>query len=563
MADRNYNSIQATKRILALLRGDWRDVSVILIYATGVGLSSLVVPVAVKSLVNTVAFGTLLQPVVILTLIVGGVLFFSGIMRCFQLFVVEVIQRRLVTRLGLTLASRIPHIQREKFLSTVGPEYVLRFLEVFQVQKTLSVLLLDGIALFFQITIGLTLVSFYHPLFLAFALVLLIITVFIFSLLGWGAVQSSVKESDAKYDVATWLQDLASSATVFKSPAGELYAKKRANSLIEKYLRCRSTHFRIILRQVSASLLLQAVASSLLLGLGGWLVIKGQLTLGQLVAAELVFSIVLVSVARMGKHLESFYDLAAGVNKLDALLELPFEELTGSTIEHRQQPAQLRFEDLTIAPPGSIAPSLSKASLDIKPGSKIAIWGENGSGKSYITNIIFRLSDPTTGRVRLDEYNVTTIHPLELRNDVALIRDIEIFHGTIRDNITLGRSDIQEKEVNNALQLVGLADEVLSLPQGLETILRGTPAPLSRGMALRLMVARGILAKPRLLLLDGTLDLIDERSRKLMLSSILSDAFESTTVVFTHDETLMKLFPVTYKITDATFKLVSGDRVAS
>ena len=558
MVRKRYNTFEALKDIVALLRGDWKDIAVILIYALGVGLCSLVVPVAIKSLVNTVAFGTLLQPLIILTAIVAGVLLFAGIMRVLQLFTVEIIQRRLVTRLGLTLADRLSHIQREKFLELFGPDYVLRFLEVFQVQKVLSLLLLDGIAIFFQVLVGLTLVSFYHPLFLAFAILLLIFVILVFSLLGIGGVESSVKESDAKYEVASWLQDLASDATVFKSSAGEAYAKKRADALIARYLECRHKHFKIILPQVIAGLLIQTVASSLLLGLGGVLVIRGQLTLGQLVAAEIVFSIVLMSIARIGKHLESFYDLAAGVNKLDAILDLPSELQTGSTMEHKNGPAAFVIEDLTIHPTGQSAPSLDKASLSIAPGEKVVIWGENGSGKSYLTNIAYRLSEPSSGKIRIDKYAVSTVHPQELRNDVVLIRDIEIFHGTIRDNLSLGREDISEEEINHALMLVGLDEEISGLTLGLETILKGSPEPLSRGQGLRLMVARGLIAKPRLLLLDSTLDLIDERTRNIVLHSLLSAACECTVILLTHDVSILPEFPKAFKIENATFHQISG-----
>jgi putative ABC transport system ATP-binding protein len=556
MGSKKYSAIGAIQRVTELLRGDWRDVGVIIVYAVGVGLCSLVFPVAVKSLVNTVAFGTLMQPVIVLTALVGGVLVFAGTMRVFQLYAVELLQRRLITRLGLTLAARIPHIHLGRFSEKFGPEYVLRFFEVFQVQKALAVLLLDGVSLFFQVSLGLTLVSFYHPYFLAFALVLVCFVCFSYTLLGWGGVRTAVEESDAKYDVVTWLQDLASTATVFKSYAGESYAANRADQLISKYLSRRSTHFRIICRIVIVSLVLQAITSAALLGLGGWLVIEGRLTLGQLVAAELVFNVILMSVAKMGKNLEVFYDMSAGVAKLDAILDLPYEDLTGSMMGVREAPAQLRIEDVSLAPPGS-APTLVNASLDIKPGEKVAIWGGNGSGKSHLANIVYRLTEPEKGRVRLDEFNVSTIHPKELRDEITLIRNIEIFHGTIRDNLTVGRASVTDTHLRTALDLVGLSDEIYSLPLGIDTVLRGTAAPLSRGQALRLMVARGLLARPRLLILDGTIDQIDEQSRKRVLLSLLGNDCPFTTVVLTHEEDILSLFPKAYRIAGGTFAAVS------
>lgn len=529
--------------MLFLFRGEWHDIGVVIVYAVGVGLCSLAFPIAVKSLVNTVAFGTLIQPVIVLTLLVGGVLAFAGTMRVLQLISAEFIQRRLVTRLGLTLAGRIPHIHLERFHRQYGPEYVLRFLEVFQVQKALAVLLLDGVALFFQITLGFTLVAFYHPLFLAFSLLLLLAIAFILGALGLGGVRTSVDESEAKYEVASWLQDLASNATIFKSHGGETYATERADDLIRKYLQKRGSHFAVVMRQVVASLILQVVASSLLLGLGGWLVIKGQLSLGQLVAAELVFSIVLLGISKMGKHLEVFYDLAAGVNKIDAIMELPYELLSGSEVGPRSLPAQLRFEQVTAGSKGFAQPIFQDISFSIEPGEKVVVWGPNGSGKSFLANLIYRLSEPDAGIIRLDEFNVSTIHPADLRKQVTLIRDIEIFHGSIRDNLAVGRQNISEANIRRALQLTGLLEEIFALPEGLDTILRGIAAPLSRSQALRLMIARGLLQQNRLLVLDGTLDLIDETARHAVLASLLSQEIVVTVIVLTHEHDVLKSFP--------------------
>ncbi len=552
MADKakTYTAPEAIRQIISLLKGEWHDIAVVVIYAAGVGLCSLIFPTAVKSLVNTVAFGTLIQPVVVLTSVVGGVLLFAGLMRVFQLLAAEFIQRRLVARLGLTLASRIPHIHQEVFSKKYGPEYVLRFLEVFQVQKALAVLFLDGIALVFQITIGFTLVSFYHPLFLAFALCLLLIIVVILWLFGLNGVRTAVEESEAKYEVAAWLQDLAFNTTVFKSHGGERHAIARADELITTYLNRRGRHFLIVLRQVVASLLLQAFASSVLLGLGGWLVIKGQLSLGQLVAAELIFNIILMGVAKMGKHLEVFYDLAAGVHKLEAILDLPYENAGGARIDARSGPASIRFENVTTSPTHRGQSVLREASLTIAAGEKIAIWGANGAGKSYFANLLYRLTEPVDGLIRLDEFNLANIHAADLRRQVTLIRDVEIFHGSIRDNLSLGRKDISDTDIRKVIELVGLLDDVFSLPQGIDTVLRGTPEPLSRGQALGLMVARGLLQQARMLVFDGTLDLIDERARTQLLNSLLDHRIETTVVVLTHEQDILQLFPRKLKLGD-------------
>jgi putative ABC transport system ATP-binding protein len=541
--------LQIAMRVFRLLRGEWRDVGVIFVYALGVGLCSLAIPVGIQALVNSVALGVLLQPLVVITSLVGGVLLFSGVLRILQLYVVEILQRRLLVRLSLMLAQRLPHVEFELFRSKYGPEYVLRFMEVFTAQKIVAALLLDGMAVFFQVAVGLVLVSFYHPFFLAFAVLLTLALAILVLPLGVGGVRSGIRASDAKYEVMTWLQDLARAPLLFKSNRGDSLALERADSLINDYLFWRSRHFSVLLRQIVTSIGLQVVASTLLLGLGGWLVIKQQLTLGQLVAAELIVSVVLVGVAKMGRYLEKFYELCASVAKIDALFDIPYEALSGSFFSPGQEPAKLVISNLTVQHESLSKPTLSELALTIEPGEKVAIWGENGSGKSTLANCIYRLEDHKTGRVEIDGHDVREIHPLELRSEVALVRGVDVFHGTIEENLCLStRDEVPFQRIREALGMVGLIEDIYALPEGLKTVLKGQWGPLSRGQVERLMIARAILMDPRLLIIDGSLDGIDEAALGPLLEQLSGSASRCSVLVLTHDRNVLSFFPKKYEL---------------
>jgi putative ABC transport system ATP-binding protein len=548
--EKKYDLSYTLSRIFALFEGDWKDITVIVIYAAAVGLASLAVPIAAKSLVNTVAFGTLMQPLVVLTSLVFGVLAFSGVMRTLQLYVVEILQRRILVRLALSLAHRIPRVNYETFRSTWGRDYILRFLEAFATQKTVKLLLLDGIAVLFQTVMGVILLGFYHPFFLAFSLALiLLVFIFIFSL-GRGGIKTSLYESDAKYDVFAWLQDLANIPVLFKSERGERYALRRADELVSRYLYRRSKHFRVLLIQNISALFIQTIGSAVLLGLGGYLVIKQQLTLGQLVAAELILTLVLSSVTKFGKHLETFYDLAASVAKLDGLIAIPDEHLSGSYFGVDNAPARLSVRNLSVHYDGHESNILEDISLELEPGEKVGIWGGNGSGKSSLANVIFRLAKPGSGRVEIDGHNVLEIHPSELRSEVVLLRGIEVFHGSILDNLTLGQKDIDSNQVRDALQMVAMDDEIYSFPLGIHTELRGDISPLSRGQAYKLMIARAILEKPRLLVIDGTLDSVDDAALRHILAALLKPEAPWTLLVLTHELGVLKEFDKAYHLDD-------------
>ncbi len=538
--------LHAALRAFRLLHGETQDIAVILLYALAVGLCTLAIPVGVQAVVNSVAFGVVLQPLVVITALVGGVLLFSGILRVLQLIVVDLLQRRLVVRLSLSFAGRIPHVQSERFKGKFGPEYVLRFLEVFSAQKNISALLLDGVGLFFQVVVGLILVSFYHPFFLAFAIVLAVLLVAVVLTMGVGAIHTSIRASDAKYEVVTWLQDVARVPTLFKSDRGDAFALERADLLVSKYIAWRARHFRVLLRQVIGSMSLQILASTLLLGLGGWLVIKQQLTLGQLVAAELLLGTVLGGVTKLGGYLEKFYELCASVAKLDALFDVPYETLSGSFFSPGAEPARLQISNLTVGRSSGETPLLSGVSLVIEPGSKVAILGQNGSGKSTLANAIHRLVNPKSGRIEIDGHDIREVHPLELRSEIALVRDVDFFHGSIEENLTLSKASLPTAQVREALRMAGVLEDVYALPHGLQTFLKGQAEPLSRGQAVRLVIARAILMQPRLIIIDGMLDGIDESTVGPLLTELTGPSATWSLLVLTHESHILRHFSERY-----------------
>jgi len=277
---------------------------------------------------------------------------------------------------------------------------------------------------------------------------------------------------------------------LFKSNRGDAFALERADQLVSTYLNWRRKHFQVLLRQVIGSVTIQVLASTLLLGLGGWLVMKQQLTLGQLVAAELVVGVILSGVAKLGRYLDKFYELCASVAKLDALFDVPTEKQSGSFFSPGGEPARLVITNLLVRHENDAHPTLSDLSLQIEPGDKVAVLGQNGSGKSTLANCIYRITTPKAGRVEIDGHDVREVHPLELRSEIALARGLDLFHGTIEENLTLSREGLAPTRVREALSMVGLLEDIYSLPDGLQTILKGQAEPLSRGQAARLVIAR-------------------------------------------------------------------------
>ncbi len=491
-------------RLLALLRPEKHDIWVVVVFSLGVGVLALATPVAVEALVNTVAFGRYLQPVVILALLLFTFLAFAAAMRGLMTYVVEILQRRLFIRIVEDLAYRLPRTQQHELDEVHGPELVNRFFDVVTVQKAAASLLLDGVSIVLQTLIGMAVLAFYHPFLLGFDVVLLALILLIIFGLGRGALTSSIKESKIKYKVAAWLQEIVRHPTAFKLHAGPQFALERADQLAVDWLDARRHHFRIVIRQILFAFGLQAVAATALLGLGGWLVIKGELTLGQLVAAELIVTIIVGSFAKLGKHMESVYDLLASVDKLGSLFDLSIEPHDKLFHLRHDIPAAIDIREVSFW--FGKRPVLQDVSLALAPGEAVALVGGPGSGKSTLVDLLCGLRAATSGHLELDGIDYRELRPDSLREHISVARSFDVFHGTIDENVHLNRTHISALDVRDALETMGLLDELLKLPDGLNTYLQTHGSPLSASQVARLMVARAIVGRPRLLIIDGLLD---------------------------------------------------------
>jgi putative ABC transport system ATP-binding protein len=525
-------------RLISLLKVERRDIGVVVTFALWVGILSLATPIAVESLVNTVALGALLQPLVVLTLLLLACLGLAAALRVLQAISAEVIQRRIFARIVADLSYRLPRVRIDALDGQHGPELVNRFFDVMTVQKTSAVLLLDGVAVLLQTTIGLVILGFYHPALLGYDVLLLgAIAIVVFGL-GRGGVRTSIAESYAKYAVADWLQELVRHPGAFKIAGGYGYALDRVEQLTVDFFTARKRHFRVVLRQNIAALALQAVASTILLGLGGWLVISGELTLGQLVAAELIVTVIVGSFTKLGKQLESYYDLMSAIDKLGHLTDLPVERAEGIPLPQTNEPARVRLHEVAFAYDPA-RPILRDVSLELQPGERVALVGPSGSGKSTIVDLLFGLRSPEHGYILIDGADLRDIRLADLRAGVSVVKGSDAIEASIADNVSLGRTVVTPERVREALQAVGLLDEMLAFPEGLSTQLSTVGTPLSQGQLRRLMIARAIAGRPRLLVIDETIDAIDVEARDEVLKVLFDPSAPWTLLVVSHAEDLV------------------------
>lgn len=491
--------VSSGSRLLSLVRLERDDVGVVVIYAAGVGLLSLATPLGVQFLVNTVAFGALLQPLVVLTLLVLGGLTLESLLRALQAWVIERIQQRIFVRVALDVAHRIPRVEQSSLDGHHPPELVNRFFDVVTLQKGAAELLSEGVSIVLSALVGMSILAFYHPFLLAFDVALIAGLALVVFVLGRRGVATSIDESAAKYAVAAWLEDAAVHRNTLALGDGARYVVERAESLTRDWLEQRRRHFSVVFRQSTGALALRAVASAALLGLGGWLVLSRQLTLGQLVAAELVVSSVVAGFAKLGKAFESFYDLVTAAEKVGHLVELDVVHDHGSELASTPRP-------LDVALSGEI-------DLHLVPGSRTVIHGAAGAGKSTLADVLAAVREPCNGRVTVDGAPAGDLSITSWRSAVALIRDAEIFDGTLFDNVAMGRPDVDRRAVRAVLAAVGLDPYVSTLPAGLDTPMTSMKAGTA---ALLVTIARALAGSARLCIVDCALDRLEDRDRQVV-----------------------------------------------
>ena len=526
------------QRFVGILHAERQDIGTLLVFSIFSGLLYLAAPLAVDAVVSNLAFGGQQQPyvqaLVILAIALFAALALQAVVSGFQFYVADILQRRIFVRVSSDLAYRLPRVKAQALDEVHAPELVNRFLDVVTVQKTTALLLLDGINLVFGSLIGMLLLALYHPILLLFAVVLMVLIVLTIWILGKGGQATSIAESRIKYDLVNWFEDIAQFPLLFKGPGGYDMAYDRANQLASDYVMARGRHFRVLMRQISGLLALQVVASAVLLVLGGWLVISQQITLGQLVASEIIMSAIAVALAKLGKKIEAWYDAMAAMDKLGHIFDLEIEREDGERPAPREGGAEVHVCDISFGYLEGV-PLFADLNFTLPPGSHVAVVGSHGSGTSSLLDILFGLRQPTAGHASVDGLDLRSWYLEALREQVQLVRRNEIVDASVIENLRLGRIDIGMDEIRVALERVGLLDHLLHRPEGLNLRLKLGGSPLSSNQRTRLLLARALVQRPRLLLLDGILDGLDPASFAELAPAVFDKSNRWTVVVATRD----------------------------
>lgn len=484
---------------------DKSTISSIIMISTLASLLTLSVPIAAQTLVNLIAFGKLLQPVVTLSIIVLILMIALGALNIWQTIIIEVIQQKLMVKISLNLTRQFTHLSLDNFSSHHGPELVNRFFEVTTIKKALSSLLLYGVNLSLQVFFGLILLLFYHPLFLVFDGFILLSIILIVFLPYRKGLASAEKECAEKHQIGAWLEELLNNRFLFRFNRYHHYATQQTDKRLVSFLKARNIHFKQLIKHQIGFYLLSAIASSLLLGLGGYLVINNQLSLGQLVAAEIVLGALIYAFKRFGVLLENYYDLVASEHKIDMALNLPTELINTELSE-----LIIPIKKITIA-----YKHQGKASCT--PESPLLICVNETQKQESFTDFILGFKNNTDFIVHINDTLCHEEYRRSLRDHTLLLRDKEWFAGSIYDNLRLNQQSFSIQELKALLKSFGLMDKIMSQPNGLNNIIYDWERVFTELELMQLIVIRAVLAKPQLIIADRIFDRMITKDIELLL----------------------------------------------
>ncbi len=533
------STTSAFRRLFSLLKLDRKEIIYIYLFAFVRGAITLSIPLGFQAIVNLLMGGQIATSwyVIIGFLTIGLVL--VGVMQVMELVLSEHIKQRLFVRSSMEFAYRLPRIRTNRSTGGYLPELVNRFFDTMTVQKGLNKVLVDVPVSALQILMGMILLAFYHPFFIAFGFFLVFLLYAIFRLSGRHGMETSLAESGFKYKTAFWLEELGRSNRTFKMAGHSDLPLGRADELATAYIAARKGHFRVLLGYYWSMVGFKVLVTLALLILGGLLVINEQMNIGQFVAAEIVIILVINSVEKVILGLEAIYDVLTALEKMGEVADLDLEPNEGLRIPFTIDeggPMSIEFRNVEFKSSWSDRPILQRIDLTIGAGEKVCISGAPGAGKTTLLKLISGLVSPDAGTILVDGHGMKSLSIGTVR---AAIGDSftkeEIFSGTILDNVMLGRSWVSEEDARIAAERTGLMNLLKEIPQGLLTIVDPHGSRLPGTLVRRIILARCFAGRPRLVIFEDDAVSGLEKDRAEIIDLLLGPDAQHTLIAVSND----------------------------
>lgn len=528
-----FKSIRSLFRILRL---DKKDIYSIYFFAILGGLIALTLPLGIQTIINFVTAGTLSTSIIVLIVIVVLGVFISGFVQVRQMQITEKVKQKIFTRYSLEFANKLPHLNIEKLDKYYLPELVNRYFDAPSLTKSLEKILLDVPAAVIQIVFGLILLSFYHPIFIGFGLFLIVILVAIIKYTSPKGLDTSVKASDYKYAIASWLEEMARVIKSFKYSKHTNLHIKKADNLVVGYLDARTAHFKVLLTQFWSLITFKIVITACMLIVGSVLVVNNQLNVGQFIAADIVILAIMGSVEKLVSSLDKVYDTLTSIQKLGKIIDSEVEVSGTRDLLEINKGVDIEFVDVSFG--YGEQKVLNNLSFKIRAGQMVCLRGASGSGKSSVLRLLTGAFTNFSGSVLIDNAPIGNYTLKSLRSQTGiLLSQQDIFNGTLLENLTMGNADVSIDDVTNLSDRLNLRDFIKTYKDGYDAILDTQGKKLNANIRQEILLVRALLGKHRLLLLENPFTNLEPKEIEALMEYLVNE--NNATIIITSDNELV------------------------
>lgn len=518
------------KRFVSLLQLDKRDIKQLFYYAIFGGLVALSLPLGIQAIINLIQGAQISSSWIVLVVLVTLGVGFQGALQLMQIRILENIQQKIFTRSSFEFAYRFPKIKASEIQDYYPPELANRFFDTLVVQKGLSKILIDFPGAVLQIVLGIMLLSFYHAFFIIYGILLIILIYVVFKFTAQKGLETSLKESKAKYKVAYWLQEVARSLISFKLSGKTNLAMKKNDIFTTDYLEARESHFKILVIQFIQMIGFKILVTAGLLLIGGLLVLNQQMNIGQFVAAEIIILLIINSVEKLIKGLETFYDVLTSLEKIGQIVDKELEAQNGINPFETDTSIHIELENVSYTADDG-EEILKDISLSINTGDRIQLQGDSGSGKTTLLKLLTGINIPSTGSIYVNNSSIKGVFLTKYRGEIGqVLPSQQLFRGTILDNITLGDDGVTKDRLHEVLKNLNLLDFIKKQPNGLRQVIDAEGIKIPHTISRKIVLARAIVHEPKLLILKDPLEHFEPEEMKSIIRYV-SDVKHSWAII--------------------------------
>lgn len=516
-----------------------KDVTNIYFYAILNGLVQLSVPLGIQSIVSFVMGATMATSIYILIAFVVLGTWLVGYFRLKVMQIIEKIQQKIFVEFSLAFAEKLPKVNLSATRKYYLPELVNRFFDTQNLQKGISKILLEIPTALIQILFGILLLSFYHPWFLVFGALVVICVIIIFRFTMESGIKSSIEESDKKYEVASWIEDIAASIKTFKLNSKTGAHLSGTDERVVKYLDDRTSHFRVLVFQYKTIIAFKVIITLVMLVIGTYLLVNQQLNIGAFIATEIVVLSIMAAVEKLIISLESYYDVIAALAKLNKVTTLQEEKFGEITFDQNNDGFEVEFKDVNFAF-NDHHKILENINFKIPENSLTVISGQLGAGKSLLLNMMTGFYDPTSGSILFDKIPLKNIDKISLRSQIGMyLEDMTIIKGTVYENIILGQHETSAEQILEIAEEIGIEDFSSQFSNGFFTNISETDTEISFSSKKKILLLRALVGERRLLILEDPLDGMNDEFKTKMMEYLLKLKEKTTIIIVSENKNLI------------------------